>query len=162
MRKTRKNIHHHHMLVRMESILHPSKAHIPEIRKLIQTIVKELGMQLIGSPHVYYVDSPASNKGITSASSIMTSHISFHYWDTPESGVLLNPKSKSLLQMDLYTCGNLSKEQAGIVLQHLERYIPTRIDIDILNRKSRLQLDEHLHWNDTGKRSFSDWLHNHF
>jgi S-adenosylmethionine/arginine decarboxylase-like enzyme len=128
------------------------------VKKLIQTIVKELDMELIGQPHVYYVDEPASNKGITSASSIITSHISFHYWDTPESGILKNPKSKSLLQLDLYTCGNLNMEKVGILLKHLEMYVPTRIDVDILNRKSRLQLDAQLHWNDVGKQSFGKWL----
>lgn len=150
------------MLVRMESVLHPSKKHIPHVKKLIQTIVKELDMKLIGVPHVYYVDEPASNKGITSASSILTSHISFHYWDTPEGGVLKNPKSKSLLQLDLYTCGNLTMEQAGVVLKHLEMYVPTRIDVDILNRKSRLRLDAQMYWNDTGKQSFEEWLESKF
>ena len=115
-------------------------------------------MKIIDVPHVYYLDVPANNKGITSASSIETSHISFHFWDTPEPDQLINKKSKSLLQFDIYTCGNLTKKQAKGVIKQLSIYMPTRVDIDVLNRKKKLKIDYSISWNDNGKSSFDEWL----
>jgi S-adenosylmethionine/arginine decarboxylase-like enzyme len=157
-RKANNHISHHHMLLRMETLLHPSKKDLPKVEELIKTIISELDMKIIDVPHVYYLDQPVNNKGITSATSIETSHISLHIWDTPEPDQLINKKSKSLLQFDIYTCGNLTKKQAKGVIKHLSIYEPTRIDIDVLNRKKKLKIDYSMSWNDTGKSSFDEWL----
>ena len=157
-RKAIKQIQHHHMLIRMETMLCPKKTDISKVKQLIKKILVDIDMKLIGTPHVYYVDVPKANKGITSVSSIQTSHISFHFWNTPDNGILQNPKSKCLLQFDIYTCGTLTKHQANIVLQHLSVYIPTHINIDILNRKTRLKIEHHMHWNDNGKSTYENWL----
>jgi hypothetical protein len=67
-----------------------------------------------------------------------------------------------LIQFDIYTCGNLTKNDAKIILENLSIYIPTRIDLDILDRKKSLKLKYHSHWNYSTKSSFEDWLKNKF
>jgi S-adenosylmethionine/arginine decarboxylase-like enzyme len=146
------------MLIRMETLLHNEKEDLVKVENLIKNILLGLDMKIIDVPHVYYLDEPINNKGITSVTSIETSHISLHIWDTPEPGQLINKKSKSLLQFDIYTCGTLTKKQAKGVIKKLSIYMPTRIDVDVLNRKNKLKMEYSMSWNDTGKYSFDEWL----
>lgn len=155
-------IHHNHMLIRMEMIKFPTIEDIPKVKKLLKKIISDIDMKLLGSPHIYYVDTPIQNKGITGTCSIQTSHISFHVWDTPDKNILQNSKSNSLLQFDIYTCGELTKHHAKLILENLNIYIPTRIDIDILDRKKSLKLKYHSHWNYSAKSSFKDWITSKF
>jgi len=155
-----KDIQHHHMLIRMETELHPSKNDMNCIKNIIKQIINDLNMELLGGPYIYYQDMPFSHKGITSITSIKTSHISFHFWDTPELNILQNANSKSLLQFDIYTCGTLTKNQALKIIKYFNIYNPTRLDIDIINRKKKLKIDHHLHWNYNNKTSFDEWIEN--
>jgi S-adenosylmethionine/arginine decarboxylase-like enzyme len=157
-RKTKKHIQHHHLLIRMESILYPSKNDIPMVNELIRRIIKKLNMKIIDIPHIYYVDKPSVNKGITGITAIQTSHVSFHIWETPEESYLLNNKSKALLQFDVYTCGYITRKDVLHVIKELGIFIPTRIDVDLLNRKKALNVDYTLRWNDTYKLCFNMWL----
>ena len=128
------------------------------VNNLIRRIIKKLNMKLIDAPHIYYVDVPFVNKGLTCITPIQTSHVSFHSWETPEESYLLNDKSKALLQFDIYTCGDISQKDVISILKEFEIFIPTRIDIDLLNRKKTLKVDYTLRWNDTGKVCFNMWL----
>ena len=159
--RTNKDIQHHHLLLRMESKLHPTKYQLNEVRSIIKGIVSDLQMDILGGPYIYYQGKPFAHKGITGICSIQTSHISFHYWDTPSPATLNNHESKSLLQFDVYTCGALYLRQAMHIIKRLARYIPTEIDIDIINRKHRLEIDHHLHWNIQSKLSFKEFLDSH-
>ena len=156
------NIHHDHMLIRMESIKFPSINDIPKFKKLLKKIISEIDMKLLGNPHIYYVNEPIQNKGITGICSITTSHLSFHVWENPGKEILQNEKSNCLIQFDVYTCGSLNKYHAKKILENLEIYVPTRIDIDILDRKKRLKLKYHSHWNNTEKSSFENWINEKF
>jgi S-adenosylmethionine/arginine decarboxylase-like enzyme len=156
------NINHHHMLIRIETIKFPIREDIPNVKKLMKKIISDINMKLLGKPHISYVDIPNENKGLTGVCSIQTSHLSFHVWETPENGILQNDKSVALFQFDIYTCGNLTKKEAKLILENLSIYIPTRIDIDILDRKKNLNLKYHQHWNDNGKLSFNDWIKSKF
>jgi S-adenosylmethionine/arginine decarboxylase-like enzyme len=152
------NIQHHHMLIRMETIKFPEKKDVPKFKKLIKKIISDINMKILGGPFIYYLDKPVENKGITGICSIETSHLSFHIWETPEPGILQNSKSNALMQFDVYTCGNLTKNDAKLILEHLSIYLPTRIDVDILDRKKSLKMKYHNHWNDNGKLLFDDWI----
>jgi len=156
-----KDIQHHHLLLRMETKLHPTKYELPKIRNIITSIVRDLDMDILGGPYVFYQGTPFPHKGITGICSIQTSHISFHFWDTPKTTTLNNKNSKSLLQFDVYTCGSLNLHQAMRIIKRLGIYIPTRIDVDIINRKHQLQIDHHMHWNDESKESWEDFLESH-
>jgi S-adenosylmethionine/arginine decarboxylase-like enzyme len=139
-------IQHHHLLLRMEIQNVPVKQDIPKIKQLLKQIILDLNMNILGIPHIYYVDTPKSNKGITGTVSIQTSHMSFHIWESPQK-TLLNKSSKGLLQFDIYTCGGLNTHQLYIVLNHLSMFSPSRIDLDMFDRKQKLKLDYHYEWN---------------
>lgn len=141
-------VHHHHLLLRMEIAIVPLKKNIPFIKKILKQMVSELNMKMLGTPHVYYADTFIANKGITGTVSISTSHISFHIWESPKD-TLINKYSKGLLQFDIYTCGGLSEQQINTILSNLNIFSPTRIDLDIFNRKKKLKLDYHYEWNKT-------------
>ena len=161
-RKTRKNcktnIQHHHLLLRMETKKYPKREDKEKVANLIRRIILELDMDIIGSPHLHYLETPLENKGFTGVASIQTSHVSFHFWDVPAKGWLQNTDSKSLLQFDIYTCGNLTKQHIKKVVKILSIYEPTHIDIDVMNRKRTLKLDAHYQWDNHTDISFRDWV----
>jgi S-adenosylmethionine/arginine decarboxylase-like enzyme len=142
----------------METKLHPTKSKLHTIKELIKGIVSDLHMDILGGPYVYYQGTPYPHKGITGICSIQTSHISFHFWDTPSHQTLNNVNSRSLLQFDVYTCGSLTLAKAMNVIRRLQVYQPTEIDVDIINRKNHLKIDHTLRWNDHMKQSFEAFL----
>jgi S-adenosylmethionine/arginine decarboxylase-like enzyme len=76
------------------------------VKQFMRDLVESIGMKRLIEPQAVYVEV-AGNKGMTSCVLIETSHIAWHVWDE---------QSPSLLQFDLYTCGNLDPEQVlGIV-----------------------------------------------
>lgn len=139
MRKTRKlnrpsrKIQHHHLLLRLEIQKCPTKDDKESISQMIQQIIKDIQMKSLAAPHVYYVDYPKYNEGLTGIAAIETSHIAFHFWTKPDSKILHTKKSKCLLEFDIYTCGSLSQKNVGRVLHHLTHFGPTYADITILH-----------------------------
>jgi len=163
-RKAKKHIpdiQHHHMLLRMETKLHPTKSKLSSIKHLIKGIVSDLHSDILGGPYIYYQGKPHPHKGITGICSIQTSHISFHFWDTPSPQTLNHANSRSLLQFDVYTCGSLTLAKAMNVIRRLQIYQPTEIDVDIMNRKHHLKIDHTLRWNDRSGQSFEAFLDTH-
>jgi S-adenosylmethionine/arginine decarboxylase-like enzyme len=71
------------------------------VKQFMRDLVESIGMKRLIEPQAVYVEV-AGNKGMTSCVLIETSHIAWHVWDE---------QSPSLLQFDLYTCGNLDPEQ---------------------------------------------------
>ena len=68
-----------------------------------------LDMKILQGPFSSYVDL-VGNKGITAVAMIETSHIAFHIWDE---------ESPSLIQFDVYTCGQLDVQKT---LDELEKF----------------------------------------
>ena len=157
-------IEHHHLLLRLETEKCPGVDDITAMKGLLSKIIGEIGMKPLDEPRVFYVSRPKYNEGMTGIIPIQTSHIAFHFWTAPEASVLINPKSKCLLQMDLYTCGKLTKRQVGIILHHLTQFQPTHAEITKLNRKYGLSIDRHTHWGRNGDSSLSwpAWINRHF
>ena len=151
-------IHHNHLLIRMELIKFPIKKDIKFVKNLCKKIISLINMKLLGKPNIYYLDEQIENEGITGTCSIETSHLSFHIWNSPEKEILQNKKSIGLLQFDIYTCGILTKEYIKIILKNLKIFIPTRINIDVLDRKKNLKIKYSEYWNDNGKISFEKWI----
>jgi S-adenosylmethionine/arginine decarboxylase-like enzyme len=121
--KSSKKIQHHHMLLRMELQHCPGKDDKDKISKLIQTIITDIQMKSLAAPHVYYVEYPRYNEGLTGIAPIETSHIAFHFWTRPDKKILHCKKSKCLLEFDIYTCGSLSQANVGRVLHHLTVFV---------------------------------------
>jgi S-adenosylmethionine/arginine decarboxylase-like enzyme len=164
-RKTRRanrpssKIEHHHMLLRLELERCPAKSDKEKISIMIQQIIKDINMKSLAAPHVYYVEYPKYNEGLTGIAPIKTSHIAFHFWTRPDPKILHCGKSKCLLEFDIYTCGSLSQRNVGRVLHHLTQFGPTYADITILNRNWGLTIDRHIHWNsEQNPLPWSKWL----
>lgn len=151
-------IQHHHLLLRMEMKTCPSKEDKEQAEQLIHNIIRDIHMKLLDKPHVYYVTRPAYNEGLTAIAPIETSHIAFHFWKTPDSKILHNSQSKCLLEFDIYTCGSLSIKQIKRVLHHLSHYVPTHVDITLLNRNWGLSVERHMRWDIETQGSWAKWL----
>jgi S-adenosylmethionine/arginine decarboxylase-like enzyme len=141
----------------METESSPSENDKQVARNMITNIIRDIDMHLLAAPHVYYLKHPLFNEGLTAIAPIETSHIAFHFWKTPEKNILQNPKSKCLLQFDLYTCGSLTPGHLYKILQHLTQFKPTHADATVLNRNHSLSLVRHLAW-DRDEKDWGDWL----
>lgn len=164
-RKTNKNrttrpafIQHHHLLMRMELIHCPGKHDIPKVKRMVHDIVGALDMKLLDRPHIYYLDKPENNKGMTCIAPIQTSHIAFHFWDTPDKSILQNPTSRCLLEFDVYTCGRMTPSQIKKILRLLDPFDPTHAEIDLLNRRKGLKMEHHFQWDNSKKQTWDEWL----
>jgi S-adenosylmethionine/arginine decarboxylase-like enzyme len=125
---------------------------------LIHNIVRDIDMELLATPHVYYVKYPRYNEGLTAIAPIKTSHIAFHFWKNPDRRILRSANGRCLLEFDIYTCGTLSLAKVAKVLHHLSHYRPTQVDATILNRKLSLTIDRHMRWSEDEGSSWTAWL----
>lgn len=146
--KTRKQKHveHHHFLVRMETTTCPLESDKKATVEMIRRILKEIRMEPLDEPRVYYQKTPKWNEGLTGIVPITTSHLAFHFWRYPQKQILHNPLSNCLLEFDVYTCGSLSKQQLKKVLQNLTPFEPTHLDATVLNRKHALSIESRMEW----------------
>lgn len=160
-RRGSKEIQHHHFLLRMETLTCPSAADKEEARLLVERIVGDIDMKLLGEARVYYVETPHYNEGLTALAPIQTSHIAFHFWKNPERHILKNAGSRCLLEFDLYTCGTLSLQQIQKILHHLTRFHPTHVDATLLNRKYSLTVERKMIWDSVrSKAGWVKWVEN--
>ncbi len=152
-------IQHHHMLLRLELESCPSKNDKEKIAKMITHIIHDIQMKPLANPHVYYVEYPKYNEGLTGIAPIETSHIAFHFWTRPDPKILHTARSNCLLEFDIYTCGSLTQRNVAHVLHHLTQFTPTYADVTILNRNWGLNIDRHLHWNsEQNELTWAKWL----
>ena len=136
----------------------PTKFEKDDASNMIKNIVKDIDMKLLAEPHVYFVEYPRYNEGLTAIAPIETSHIAFHFWTRPDVKILHNDQSKSLLQFDVYTCGTLSVGEIKKILKHITPFVPTHCDVTILNRIWDLSVNKHLTWDIEKDMSWNDWL----
>lgn len=160
--KTRKSrrpkIQHHHFLLRMETKRCPLEANKEAARDLISYIIRDIDMELLAAPHVYYVKYPLYNEGMTAIAPIQTSHIAFHFWKSPDPKILHNKDSNCLLQLDIYTCGSLTLRHIHKIMHHLSRFEPTHVNATLLNRNYSLTLERQLMWDRAGKIRWTKWV----
>ena len=162
-RKNKKDIQHHHLLLRIETIICPQESDKESMVYMIHQLVKDISMKPLGKQEVFYVREPKSNEGLTAIQVIETSHIAFHFWKNPDKSILKSKKSKCLLQMDVYTCSSLNNKQISVLLNEIGRFLPTHADITLLNRRWSLVVDKHDRY-DTTKNSCSwaEWVNERF
>ena len=130
--------------MRMETTTCPLEKDKEAVKRMIQTILKDIGMDTLDKPHVYYQKTPRNNEGLTAFVPITTSHLAFHFWRWPDKSILSNPSSQCLLEFDLYTCGTLTKSQMKKVLQNLTQFGPTHVDATLINRKHAMSIETHM------------------
>jgi S-adenosylmethionine/arginine decarboxylase-like enzyme len=116
-------VQHKHLIVRAEVKKTPSSqkwAHT-----WLTELVSKIGMEICQGPITTYVDT-LGNKGLTGLVIIETSHIALHCWDETDPG---------LLQLDVYTCGNLPTE---IIFDELKQFDPVKLEYKFLDREKGL------------------------
>lgn len=112
-------IKHKHLIVRAE-VNNPLMD--PEMCKSwLAELVHKMDMKILIGPFSAYCDK-AGNKGVTGAVIIETSHMAIHIWDED---------SPSIIQLDVYTCGELVKET---IFEHLAIMEPQKLSYKYLDR----------------------------
>jgi S-adenosylmethionine/arginine decarboxylase-like enzyme len=149
-------IQHHHLLIRAETVHCPAEEDKDKIKKFVAKLIDDIDMKALGEPHVYYVNTPKYNEGITAVTTIQTSHIAFHFWNTPNPATL-HSDGTCLLQFDIYTCGKLTRKQIHHILHILTPFKPCHVDVTLLNRKYSLGVDLNEQWNKS-ESSWSSWI----
>ena len=121
-------IQHKQMLINAK-VSNPIKNETDAIN-FLETLVKQIGMKIMMGPYAKYAETEGS-KGLTAAVLIETSHIAFHIWDEQEP---------AMLQFDLYTCGQLDKEQ--VIKAIKERFDVVSMDWLLYDRARGFVLKE--------------------
>lgn len=114
-------IFHKHLLVNAK-VIDPITSTEDGI-EFLKDLVNRINMKIIKGPFASYVDVPG-NRGLTAMVMIETSHIAFHIWDET---------TPSMLQFDLYTCGELDKQVVVNALN--ERFNVDYMDYVLLDRE---------------------------
>lgn len=120
-------IFHKHLLVNAK-VKNPMASE-QEAIDFLNTLVDRINMKIIKGPFASYVDKPG-NKGLTAIVMIETSHIAFHIWDE---------KDPSLVQFDLYTCGEL--DLSKVLLAFGEYFEVVNLDYVMFDREHGFELE---------------------
>ena len=152
-------IRHHHLLVRMESMDCPLERDKARVARMVDEMLKDISMKPLGATRVFYLNTPVYNQGLTAITPIQTSHLAFHFWNSPDKEIMNSKQNKCLLQFDLYTCGTLTLRQVCKLLAHLTIYNPRHVDVTILDRNKSLKTVKHaLYDADKSRLSWTGWL----
>ena len=129
-------IFHKHLLVnaRVKDPIASEEKGIDFLTRLVERI----DMKVIQGPFASYVDKPG-NRGLTAIVMIETSHIAFHIWDEEDP---------SLLQFDLYTCGELNLP--SVLLAIGEQFKIISMDYNLFDRENGFVLEDSGHWPEEG------------
>jgi S-adenosylmethionine/arginine decarboxylase-like enzyme len=116
-------VFHKHLIVRAE-IKNPPKAEAT-VKIWMGELIEKIGMKLMMGPYAKYLDVKG-NRGLTCVAIIETSHIALHVWDEDDP---------ALMQLDVYTCGNLDPYDVVNAIQEFE---PTKVEMKYLDRENGL------------------------
>jgi S-adenosylmethionine/arginine decarboxylase-like enzyme len=136
------NIEHNHLIIRAETTSYPSesKKNTLLLNSSLDKLIIDIGMKIVLPSRCAYVDKDR-NEGYTGQAGLETSHITYHIWNSPERKVFNNKKGKSLVQLDVYTCGCLLDEHVVKVLDWIELHCSSIIHmhLDVLDRSKGLR-----------------------
>lgn len=135
-------IQHKHILIRGECFLAPGPQDELKIFNKVVKLIKDIDMNVFMEPKVKYMPD-VGNEGLTYVAGLETSHTSAHFWDSPAKD-LLKYQDSTLVQKDLYTCGNLDINQVKVILTFLEEFQPKLINAAIYDRSKHDTFDEAL------------------
>jgi S-adenosylmethionine/arginine decarboxylase-like enzyme len=119
-------VKHNHIIIRAKVNNPPQD--IRFIKKWIKKLIKAIGMKILGQPMSHYVNDKG-NKGLTCLAILNTSHIAVHTWDE---------SCPALLQLDVYSCGNLDQ---SIVFDSLKQFEPKEINYVTIDREKSIRIN---------------------
>jgi len=118
---------HKHVIVRAELNWFYNGTQEIHLHEFMTGIIRDLKMNLMKGPMSCYLDRPGL-KGWSSVVLIETSHIVLHSWDED---------SPVLLQLDVYTCGEMNLE---VVQRALAPYGIRKFDYYLIDRATEIKL----------------------
>jgi S-adenosylmethionine/arginine decarboxylase-like enzyme len=118
---------YYHLFLRAEIKKFPLKGTSEEdlIVQKVKNLISAIGMKCYIEPVAKYMTEP-SNLGMTFIAGIETSHLTGHWFEC--SGIV---------QIDLFTCGQLEQKQINELLLWIKEYEPTEIDLQVFDRRNR-------------------------
>ena len=123
---------HKHLMLRGEILNPPKDTEV--VINWTRELIEVLGMKILQGPFASYVNEPG-NLGLTCVAMIETSHIAFHIWDE---------KNPALIQLDIYTCGQLDVE---VVLTKIQEFFDfTKLEFLVYDREDSLNLTVENTW----------------
>lgn len=117
---------HLHLITRAH-VEHPPTSE-EELNDWLTELVSLVGMQVVAGPTSVYVSEPG-NEGVTGTITLATSHASIHVWDH---------EHPSLVQFDIYSCKEFSKET---VFDHLNKFRIVDLQWIYIDRNSGIRVD---------------------
>ncbi len=116
-------IQHNHLIIRAETMYAPMQHKAIEnfLNYTIEKLIRDIGMKVVLPARSVWVGSEG-NEGYTGNAGLETSHFTYHIWNSPDKKLLNFKDSKSLMQVDLYTCGSLDGEQVDKVIDWVDKW----------------------------------------
>jgi S-adenosylmethionine/arginine decarboxylase-like enzyme len=118
-------LEHKHIIIRATVKKPPMQ--IDTIKQWMRNLIDKINMKPLGDMVAVYVEKEG-NRGLTCLQAIETSHIAFHSWDEDEPAIV---------QLDVYTCGDLKKQT---VFDALQKFEPVNIDYLTLDRENKIKI----------------------
>lgn len=122
-------VQHKHMIARIELAKFFVEEEGEDFKKWQIDLIEKMDMTIMSGPHQVYVPREGL-EGWCGATLIETSSTTYHVWDK---------KSPNLLQLDVFTCGNLDP---CIVFEHILKFGVIKIDYIIFDREHALDIIE--------------------
>ncbi|CAB4212574.1 S-adenosylmethionine decarboxylase family, prokaryotic [uncultured Caudovirales phage] len=136
---------HKHLLIRAECLTSPKQSYEAErsLNSSIDNLIGDIHMKVVLPARCTYVGEKG-NEGYTGQAGLETSHIAYHIWDAPDKNLLNNELSVALLQFDLYTCGCLGIDEIIKVLNWIDQFNITYLELKLIDRAISMQTIAHI------------------
>lgn len=116
-------VFHKHLIIRAE-VNNPPMTET-NTKVWMSELIDKIDMKLLMGPYAKYLDVKG-NRGITCVAIIETSHCALHVWDE---------EKPALMQLDVYTCGNLDPYD---VVDAIQQFEPIKVEMKYLDREGGL------------------------
>lgn len=130
------DIQHKHLMIRAEIMESPNAFDGTRLNQETDKMIKDIGMKIALPSRNYFV-TDEGNEGWTGQAGLMTSHLTYHFWDNPDPKIMDYTRAK-LLQFDLYTCGCLEEKQVAIIQKWVGQFDVKKIELRIEDRASTI------------------------
>lgn len=150
---------HKHLIIRAECLHFPPKSIQSEtsLNSSIDNLIGEIGMKVVLPARCIYVGK-CGNEGYTGQAGLETSHIAYHIWDVLPDDIKNRDDSKSLIQLDLYTCGTLTTPKILKVIDWVNQFNITGLEIIVMDRAKSLRPIHHIQTGVYNKKELKELL----
>lgn len=108
----------------------------------VDQLIRDINMNILIPARCVWVDNE-KDTGYTGIACLETSHLAYHFWNSPNPEHTINDGS-SLLQLCIYTCGNMSVEEVKTVLDFVSEYDPVLVEASVVDRALSVFNEPHL------------------